>query len=156
MSLSATRLSIVKAIVNSSVMGVTASEVADRIGLSPSTVRKHLSALRQEDLIRTVGDGRGYAYAITEDGARLYEELVAPEGPKVAKPRKPAKVKAAESVGPEAAILQALGEDSLGVAELGSKTKIRRNVLQDELNRLVGTVLERERSKGRWIYRRSA
>lgn len=74
----ATRLSVFKALVVAGPDGLAAGRLADSLGVSPSNLSPHLSALSQAGLVQATVQGRSRIYAARmERVAGLVEFLVA-------------------------------------------------------------------------------
>jgi protein-tyrosine-phosphatase/DNA-binding transcriptional ArsR family regulator len=65
-----TRLSLVRALVACGPDGMAAGDVASKLGLAPSTLSFHLSALEQAGLIQSTRQGRHIIYAVRFAGLR--------------------------------------------------------------------------------------
>ena len=154
-----TRVRIIRAVARDrSMAGCSARRVAKLARLHPATVRRHLAEMRaapQEGLavhVTSVHGLRGYTYR-------------AVSVPRVRLPRRPKRVRVAPAPVPvtkpvadlqpaltvTARIVRELARPQ-GLHELGQVLRVKRNVLQRELDSLEG--ITRQRRGGRWIYSR--
>jgi protein-tyrosine-phosphatase len=65
-----TRLRLVRALAGRGAAGMSAGEAASQLGVAPSTLSFHLSALEQSGLIRSARQGRHIIYAVRFAGLR--------------------------------------------------------------------------------------
>jgi ArsR family transcriptional regulator, arsenate/arsenite/antimonite-responsive transcriptional repressor / arsenate reductase (thioredoxin) len=65
-----TRLRLVRALATSGPSGMSAGDVANHLGVAPSTLSFHLSALEQARLVRSTRQGRHIIYAVRFAGLR--------------------------------------------------------------------------------------
>lgn len=74
----ATRLSVFKALIIAGPQGLAAGRLADQLGVSPSNLSPHLSALSQAGLLQVSVEGRSRIYTARIDQvAALVDFLVA-------------------------------------------------------------------------------
>lgn len=172
-----TRLEILRAIAKvKTAAGVTAKVIAKAAGLHVSTIRRHLADMRQDGgsalgshLIAT-GTPEGFLYSVRTPLPRIASKATK-KVTRTSRPvRKPTPVTQPETK-PEPTvvievtpteppivsllILTLLEGQSLGLHEIGQVTRIKRGVLQREIESL-GDTLTRTRVEGRWVYSRAS
>jgi len=148
--------------------GMTAARIAHLAKVHPATARRHLAEMRRDptslyaEYLISAGSERGYRYLVDGWPPKPARKQKAPRRRRsspvrVAKPIDVLQVQvtAPEPVTVRVRVLTALRGRDLGLHELGQALRVKRNVLQRELDALAGQVT-RTRENNRWIYTRAS